>query len=374
MLSLDRKIFEKDSAVRTRIIEYGGLFRTLHVIVFTLERHEAKPEQLAPNVWVYPTHSWSKLDYLMDTFVIARAELLVQGKLMADVITAQGPEAGLIGYFLAKKYERRLQLQLHGETFSPHFDSAIPFNGLRRLITNWLVPRASCVRVVSKREQAELEKRFPSMKERISFLPIYVDIEHYKNTERAFDLHDKYPDFPFIILMSTRLTSEKNVGFALEVFAQVLGHYRRAGLLIAGDGPERRALEKKARELGIRENVVFMGWQEDMISCYKSANLFLHTSRYEGYGMALVEAAACGIPIVTSDVGIASELKNEQGGAMVCPVDDRECFVREIVAFLNDNTRRLFSHFAVEQILQSGVAATKEEYLAAYQKSIERCF
>ena len=54
--------------------------------------------------------------------------------------------------------------------------------------------------------------------------------------------------------------------------------------------------------------MVFEGWQENLISYYKTANLFLLSSNYEGYGMTLLEAAAAGCPIISTDVGIAGEL------------------------------------------------------------------
>ena len=79
-------------------------------------------------------------------------------------------------------------------------------------------------------------------------------------------------------------------------------------MLIVGDGNKKKMLEKKAKDLGIEGSVVFLGWQNDVITYYKTCDIFLSTSWYEGYGLSLVEAHSLGIKVVSTDVGIAKEL------------------------------------------------------------------
>ena len=64
------------------------------------------------------------------------------------------------------------------------------------------------------------------------------------------------------------------------------------GLIIVGSGPEEGLLKLKARTYGIGAQVIFEGWQDDLASYYKTADLFVLTSNYEGYGMSVVEALA----------------------------------------------------------------------------------
>ena len=80
---------------------------------------------------------------------------------------------------------------------------------------------------------------------------------------------------------------------------------------------------------GLHGNVVFAGWSDDIVSYYKTADLFLLTSDYEGYGMTLIEAAAAGCPIVTTDVGAVGEIITKDN-ALVCPVGDKECLAKQI--------------------------------------------
>ena len=78
------------------------------------------------------------------------------------------------------------------------------------------------------------------------------------------------------------------------------------------------------------------GWQDDLTSYYKNADLFLNVSNYEGYGLAL-EAAISGCPIVTTDVGIAPELQKSGATISICPVGDVICIADGIINNLSVN-------------------------------------
>jgi 1,2-diacylglycerol 3-alpha-glucosyltransferase len=80
-------------------------------------------------------------------------------------------------------------------------------------------------------------------------------------------------------------------------------------LIIVGSGPRLASLRALATKLGISGSVAFESWvdQPTIASYYKTADLFLNTSLFEGYGMTLVEARAAGCPIVSTDVGVARE-------------------------------------------------------------------
>jgi glycosyltransferase involved in cell wall biosynthesis len=153
---------------------------------------------------------------------------------------------------------------------------------------------------------------------------------------------------------------------------KLLKNYPKTGLVIVGDGPMKNRLARFAWWKGVSNNVAFEPWQNDLVSYYKTANLFLQTSVFEGFGLALLEAVASGLPSVSSDVGIAPELLNHKGHTFVCPVNDMWCFVRMISDLIENNQLREF--FSLD-IAPTGVAPftmTKESYLQAYKASIER--
>ena len=89
--------------------------------------------------------------------------------------------------------------------------------------------------------------------------------------------------------------------------------------------------------------------------------------------MVLIEAVACGLPIITSNVGVASSLVGSGQGVFICPVGDKMCFVREIMLFLKDNTRRILFKYSAESQLDTVATGDREAYLRVYRESMEQC-
>ena len=106
-----------------------------------------------------------------------------------------------------------------------------------------------------------------------------------------------------------------------------------------GSGPEERKLKNLAKKLGLENAVEFAGWQNDLTSFYKTANLFIQTSFFEGYGLALVEAGLSEIPIITTPVGIASELEHGKD-AYIYPVDRIDLFANGVIDLIENNQKR----------------------------------
>jgi glycosyltransferase involved in cell wall biosynthesis len=363
MVGTDRKLFEKESAVRERVIEYGLLKRELHIIVFAKKSLDLKHEQVSNNVWLYPTNSLNRWCYIRSAIKIGKSLMKKEG---FGLITTQDPfETGLVGWRVARAFGARLQMQIHTDLFSPYFSKNF-LNKIRIKISKFLLPKADCIRVVSERIKNSLITQLKIPTEKISVLPIFVDTEKIKNTEPKFDLHQKYPQFDFVILMVGRLEKEKNFELAIEVFQKVLKNNSKAGLVIVGSGSLRASLELKVKKLGLKDNVIFEGVQLDVISYYKTADLFLHTSNYEGYGLVLVEATVSECPILTTDIGVV-------GGALmsesieVYPVNDKKCLVEKISKIL-DNRNSL-----KKPQIKSDHLISKNSYLKEYKNNLENC-
>jgi glycosyltransferase involved in cell wall biosynthesis len=225
-----------------------------------------------------------------------------------DVITAQDPfEIGFIGWRIAKKLGVKLNLQIHTDFLSPYFTKNSFLNWIRVKIAKFLLPKADSIRVVSERIETSLLTTHCSLPP-IHVLPIYVDTDKLKNAPINADLHKKYPQFEKIILMASRLTKEKNISLAIESMKEVSKQNPKVGLIIVGSGPEFENLKMLTAHCSLLTTVLFEPWTNDLASYYKTADIFLNTSWYEGYGMTLVEAAACGTPIISTDVGVAREV------------------------------------------------------------------
>lgn len=98
-----------------------------------------------------------------------------------------------------------------------------------------------------------------------------------------------------------RLQYQKNQAFLLQAFSRLHAREPRARLVLAGDGPDLAALEAKAVELGVSQSVLFLGVRDDVPRLMQAFDVFAMPSRFEGLGMAAIEAQAAGLPCVLSD-------------------------------------------------------------------------
>lgn len=373
MISSERNVFVDGSPAQARIARYGELFEELHLIVFTDRSYEFGGMQLAENVWAYPTNSKSRWFYGLDAIKIAKKQLLFSGSFRADVISAQDPfETGLVGYWLSKRFKRGLQLQLHTDPYEPYFKEQDELNKYRLWISRFLLPRADRVRVVSDRLREEIEKRYPEIKGRVDVLPIFTDLADWRDATPEFNLHERYPQFKFIILMASRLVPEKNIGFAIDACQFVLRQYETVGMVIVGDGPERESIEEKIKERGLEGKIILEPWQHDIRSHMKTADMFLLTSTYEGYGQTLVEAAASGLPVLTTLVGIAPTLFENEESGLVCPIGDMGCVIKGINAYLGNNALRQLCAKNAQERAFSFVASNVDSYQELFRESMER--
>ncbi len=335
MISTDKNIFKEGSGVRERMIEYGGLVEELHIIVFAKKNFQFSVSNFQ-NIFIYPTNSKSRWFYVCDAIKLGK-------KINADIVTAQDPfESGLAGWFIKRKLDIPLQLQIHTDFLSPYFAQDSILNRLRVFLAKFLIPRADCIRVVSERIRKSLKKE-------CFVLPIFVDVEKIKNAPVKTNLHEKYPQFDFIILMASRLTKEKNITLAIKAVKEI--NDKKIGLIIVGGEPEKK--ESSA-------NIIFEPWTNDLISYYKTADLFLLTSNYEGYGMTLMEAAAAGCKIISSDVGIAGEILEKEN---IFKVGDRKDLQEKIEKAIRGEIKPCL---AIKTI-------SKQEYLENYKKSWDLC-
>lgn len=140
-----------------------------------------------------------------------------------------------------------------------------------------------------------------------------------------------------VIVGAGRLAAEKGFDMLLEAFALVFRRGVSAHLVIAGEGPDRQALERKARELGVKDNVWFPGWIEDIGWLLEAAGVFVLSSRYEGFGLVLAEALAAGAPVVAFDCpsGPTEILDGGKYGVLI-PANDVPAMASAISEVLGD--------------------------------------
>jgi glycosyltransferase involved in cell wall biosynthesis len=144
---------------------------------------------------------------------------------------------------------------------------------------------------------------------------------------------------PFHFLFVGRLNEQKNVGLLLDAIAALA---RVAGapfrVSIVGDGPLRAALRARAAELGVEERVAWVEWlpRERMPALYQSAHCVVNPSHYEGMPNVVLEAMACGVPVIVSDVAGNRDVVDEGVNGWIVEHDSRDALVDAMARALRD--------------------------------------
>ena len=173
-----------------------------------------------------------------------------------------------------------------------------------------------------------------------------------------------------IILTVSRLEKEKNIERILNIFRDVLVKNNNTVLIVVGDGSLRSSLKKKVSLMGLEKNVFFEGWQDDLISYCKTADIYLSASNYEGYGLSMVEASVSGLPVVTTNVGVAGDVLMDGVNALICPVADEKCLSNSLHKLLTDEV--LYNKFKenTSNISSNLIPRVKYQYLEDYRKTL----
>ena len=140
------------------------------------------------------------------------------------------------------------------------------------------------------------------------------------------------PTVPAVIFVG-RLTKEKNVDLLLEV-ARAVCNTTDALFLICGDGPLRDLAQAAVRSMRIGERVKLLGERDDVWALLKAAHAFVSTSTFEGNPNAVLEAMACGCPVVVSDIAAHREVLDSASGWVV--PSTAEAFACAVRAALSD--------------------------------------
>lgn len=184
---------------------------------------------------------------------------------------------------------------------------------------------------VSKLTKDDLEGM--GVKSRVTLIPNGVDCGRIRDLPPLSEKTD--------ILFAGRLIKEKNVDILIRSIRHLKGELPDIRCTIVGDGPERSNLERLVHELGLETNILLTGRikeYEQVLSYMKSSRVFVSPSSREGFGIAALEANACGLPVVTVDhpQNATRYLIREGDNGYVCQLSE-EAIVRKIVVALSTN-------------------------------------
>lgn len=258
---------------------------------------------------------------------------------------------------LSKPYVLSVRGSLMREAFNLGCVRRVKKNAYMHLVGNRIVEKAMAIHVMCEEELQNFVYFFPKLCGKVRIVPNGIDLKDFDISESTRDLGDRFPQLkgkPYVLFMG-RLHPIKGLDVLIKAFKMLSA---RNDLLLVLAGPDTDGYAGEVRRqvsvARLDEKVVFTGMLSgtEKIGAIKRAKAFVLSSYSENFGMAVVEAMACGTPVVVSDkVGIYREIRANKAGVVsgVHPneiaralsyVLDRDDLSHEISA----NAKRLVSH------------------------------
>ncbi len=278
---------------------------------------------------IHPVHDWRALWEIRG--ILAREK--------PDVLHLHSSKAGILGR-LAGKLARvpRILFTAHGFSFHERL-APLPLQGsvwLERV----LAPLSDVIVPVSEYDR-ERALRFNLCEPmRLQVVLNGIETERFRGDRRhatraALGLEPE----DLVIGMVARFAFPKHPEFLLLALQPLLESRPNIRLIFVGSGPDFPRIQLLALELGIAEQVTFLGNREDVPDILAAMDIFTLISRFEGLPMTIIEAMAAGLPVIASDVGGVSELIDEGLTGFCVPSGDEEAIRRAFTRLLDDPER-----------------------------------
>ncbi len=305
---------------------------------------EHPPYTLALAVAIHDTARREGLDLVHMHYAIPHAtsawiarEMLDGEKDLKVVTTLHGTDITLIG--------------LH-----PSFNS----------ITAFSVLRAQGITAVSKFLRDETVRHFGIPENRIEVIPNFIDTDVWHPGKEPCHRATLSPEGEKIVMHVSNFRPLKRLDHVVQVFRRIRERVP-AKLVLVGDGPERLHAARCAEELGMRDHVLFLGKHASVDELLSCADLFLLTSETESFGLAALEAMACGAPVVATCVGGLPDVVEDGTSGYLFPVGAVDEMAEAGVRILTDDEHRQAlseagRRLAMERFSASAVVPMYEDY------------
>ncbi len=260
-----------------------------------------------------------------------------------DIIHAHDLAPAIPAVEVGEKYDVETYVTVHGPEIYNFYKKPFFKKQIEKVLS-----KTDHVLAVSEDLISEISKiNVKNIKEKVSLHLNSVDIDKFK------EIPHKNKSKPVVIFVG-RLARQKNISLLLDAKKQSRNDYE---LLIVGDGPEMFNLKNKVKNENICD-VKFMGFRSDVENILPYGDIFVLPSLFEGMGIALMEALACGLPVIGSDIGGTNELITPDVGLLIDPYDasslsnaiDKLLEDEKLYNKLKSNTRKKAMEFSKMKI------------------------
>ncbi len=201
-------------------------------------------------------------------------------------------------------------------------------------VVTFSINESDGVTAVSENLRQDTYNHFAITRE-VEVIPNFIDLTRFKRQNKDHFKMAICPNGEKLVVHTSNFRRVKRIDDAVMVFYH-LRQQTPVKLLLAGDGPERTRIQQLCRELGISEDVRFLGKLDAVEEILSVADLFLMPSENESFGLAALEALACEVPLITSNAGGLPELNIPGVTGFLSPVGDVADMVKNALYVLDD--------------------------------------
>jgi N-acetyl-alpha-D-glucosaminyl L-malate synthase BshA len=272
---------------------------------------------------------------------MAKKILLTQGRYLPVVTTLHGTDITLVG---------------KDRSFAP--------------VVEFSINKSDGVTAVSNSLRKQTHETF-DIKRNIEVIYNFIDFSRFKKINKDHFKKAIAPAGERILIHVSNFRKVKRIQDVVQVFARVRA-VMPAKLLLIGDGPERRNAEDQTRELGIYEDVRFLGKQDAVEELLAISDIFLMPSESESFGLAALEAMACEVPVISSNSGGLPEVNIHGETGYLSNVGDVEDMAANALRILSDEeVLAQFRANALAQAQRFDITEILPHYEAYYEEVLK---
>lgn len=277
------------------------------------------------------------------TAYLAKQILKKQGKNLPVITTLHGTDITLVG---------------KDKTYAP--------------VVTFSINESDVITSVSKNLREETYKHFDIEKE-IRVIYNFVDARRFHRHERCTPCGQALaPEGEKIVVHVSNFRPIKRVKDVVLIFKKIHDTLP-SKLMLIGDGPDRPLIENLCRELGICQDIRFIGKQENLEDVLSCSDLFLLPSAYESFGLAALEAMASEVPVISSNTGGLPEINIQGETGFLSPVGDVDGMAEQAIQLLSNETLlKKFRKQAYKQAQRFDISRIVPRYEDLYEETIRQ--
>lgn len=235
-----------------------------------------------------------------------------------------------------------------------------------RMMIHFFYSRADVLICVSKQVALDLKTYFHLEKD--------IKIIYYGHKPPDLTIRERKERKRVVFVSVGRLVPQKDFGTLINAFSLLTKKIKNSVLWIVGEGEERVKLKELVNQLGLRNKTLFLGWKQNIEAILKDADVFVLSSKREGFPYVLLEALSVGIPIISSNspYGPAEILENGKYGVLV-PVGDRKAMAEAMYEIsFNQKTYKQYVQKSLERAKFFSLDKMLYQYAQVIQDAINR--